>query len=71
MCIMTTRLFFSFAIYLKRWVPESARWLLAKGRVEEAQKYLTQCAKMNGKYTHKLETEVSTPSQAFICYNQF
>uniref|UniRef100_A0A672T913 Solute carrier family 22 member 7-like n=1 Tax=Sinocyclocheilus grahami TaxID=75366 RepID=A0A672T913_SINGR len=37
----------------------SARWLLANGRVEEAQKYLIQCAKMNGKhsYTHKLDTE--------------
>ncbi|XP_040002186.1 solute carrier family 22 member 7a [Xiphias gladius] len=31
------------------WLPESARWLLANGRVEEAQKYLLQCAKMNGK----------------------
>lgn len=41
------------------WIPESARWLLANGRVEEAQKYLIQCAKMNGKhsYTHKLDTE--------------
>ncbi|KAI2659107.1 Solute carrier family 22 member 7 [Labeo rohita] len=41
------------------WIPESARWLLTNGRVEEAQKYLIQCAKMNGKhsYTHKLDTE--------------
>ncbi|TRY87435.1 hypothetical protein DNTS_017194 [Danionella cerebrum] len=39
------------------WIPESARWLLANGRVEEAQKYLIQCAKMNGKYSDKLDTE--------------
>ncbi|KAF4107376.1 solute carrier family 22 member 7a [Onychostoma macrolepis] len=39
------------------WIPESARWLLANGRVDEAQKYLIQCAKMNGKHTHKLDTE--------------
>ncbi|XP_044045313.1 solute carrier family 22 member 7a [Siniperca chuatsi] len=41
------------------WLPESARWLLANGRAEEAKKYLVQCAKMNGKneYTSKLDTE--------------
>lgn len=43
-----------------RWLPESARWLLAKGRVEEAKKCLVQCAKMNGKneHTSKLNNEV-------------
>ncbi|XP_071359257.1 solute carrier family 22 member 7a [Trachinotus anak] len=41
------------------WLPESARWLLANGKAEEAQKYLVQCAKMNKKneYTAKLDTE--------------
>ncbi|XP_006806863.1 solute carrier family 22 member 7a isoform X1 [Neolamprologus brichardi] len=42
------------------WLPESARWLLANGRVEEAKKYLIQCAKVNGKneYISKLDSEV-------------
>ncbi|XP_031719142.1 solute carrier family 22 member 7a [Anarrhichthys ocellatus] len=41
------------------WLPESARWLLTNGRVEEAKKYLVQCAKMNKKNecTSSLETE--------------
>nr|XP_046233267.1 solute carrier family 22 member 7a [Scatophagus argus] len=41
------------------WLPESARWLLANGRVEEAKKYLVQCAEMNGKNenTSRLDTE--------------
>ncbi|XP_047413364.1 solute carrier family 22 member 7 isoform X5 [Sciurus carolinensis] len=31
------------------WVPESARWLLTQGRVEEAQRYLLHCARLNGR----------------------
>ncbi|KAM9665246.1 solute carrier family 22 member 7 [Trichechus inunguis] len=31
------------------WVPESARWLLTQGRVEEAQRYLLRCARLNGR----------------------
>ncbi|XP_023383298.1 solute carrier family 22 member 7 isoform X2 [Pteropus vampyrus] len=31
------------------WVPESARWLLTQGQVEEARRYLLRCARINGK----------------------
>ncbi|XP_042793235.1 solute carrier family 22 member 7 [Panthera leo] len=31
------------------WVPESARWLLTQGRVEEAHRYLLRCARINGR----------------------
>ncbi|XP_004846562.1 solute carrier family 22 member 7 isoform X1 [Heterocephalus glaber] len=31
------------------WVPESARWLLTQGRVQEAQSYLLHCARLNGR----------------------
>uniref|UniRef100_A0A8C8BJS5 Solute carrier family 22 member 7 n=1 Tax=Otus sunia TaxID=257818 RepID=A0A8C8BJS5_9STRI len=31
------------------WVPESARWLIANGKVKQAQRHLLQCARMNGR----------------------
>ncbi|KFO36181.1 solute carrier family 22 member 7 [Fukomys damarensis] len=31
------------------WVPESARWLLTQGHVQEAQSYLLRCARLNGR----------------------
>uniref|UniRef100_A0A8C2X5H0 Solute carrier family 22 member 7b, tandem duplicate 3 n=1 Tax=Cyclopterus lumpus TaxID=8103 RepID=A0A8C2X5H0_CYCLU len=36
------------AIITWRWMPESARWLIANGKLEQAQMYLKKCAKMNG-----------------------
>ncbi|XP_077427248.1 solute carrier family 22 member 7-like [Vanacampus margaritifer] len=35
-------------IFTWRWMPESARWLIANGKLEEAHVCLTKCAKMNG-----------------------
>ncbi|XP_061686402.1 LOW QUALITY PROTEIN: solute carrier family 22 member 7-like [Syngnathoides biaculeatus] len=35
-------------IFTWRWMPESARWLIANGKVEEAHLCLIKCAKMNG-----------------------
>ncbi|XP_061788961.1 solute carrier family 22 member 7-like isoform X1 [Nerophis lumbriciformis] len=42
------------------WLPESSRWLLANGRVEEAEFYLDKCAAMNkrGKLSTKLKLQV-------------
>ncbi|XP_036403105.1 solute carrier family 22 member 7 [Megalops cyprinoides] len=37
------------AILSWRWLPESARWLIANGKVDKAHYYLRQCAKMNKK----------------------
>lgn len=42
------------------WIPESARWLLANGKVVEAQKYLIKCAKMNGKYCYPEKLDTAT-----------
>ncbi|XP_026214801.1 solute carrier family 22 member 7-like [Anabas testudineus] len=37
----------TLALVTWRWMPESARWLIANGKLEEAQMYLKKCAKMN------------------------
>uniref|UniRef100_H3CWW9 Solute carrier family 22 member 6 n=1 Tax=Tetraodon nigroviridis TaxID=99883 RepID=H3CWW9_TETNG len=47
MLILTVTSPLGLAILTWRWIPESARWLLANGRVERAQFYLGKCAKFN------------------------
>ncbi|XP_035179019.1 solute carrier family 22 member 7 [Oxyura jamaicensis] len=39
------------------WVPESARWLIANGKVKEAHKHLLRCARMNGMKDFALSPE--------------
>uniref|UniRef100_A0A3Q0REJ4 Solute carrier family 22 member 7 n=1 Tax=Amphilophus citrinellus TaxID=61819 RepID=A0A3Q0REJ4_AMPCI len=51
-----------FAVLTWWWVPESARWLLANGKVERAQFYLDKCAKFNKKEKLSKEKLLSLPS---------
>ncbi|KAH8330893.1 hypothetical protein KR067_008691 [Drosophila pandora] len=44
-------------IYLWQWIPDSPRWLIARGRVQDAKKILLQCAEMNGT-RHSLPTDI-------------
>uniref|UniRef100_A0A3P8UWN0 Solute carrier family 22 member 7b, tandem duplicate 3 n=1 Tax=Cynoglossus semilaevis TaxID=244447 RepID=A0A3P8UWN0_CYNSE len=44
---ITAPLILSIAIW--RWVPESSRWLIARGNLDQAKMYLTRCASMNRK----------------------
>ncbi|KAJ8002193.1 hypothetical protein DPEC_G00177280 [Dallia pectoralis] len=48
------------------WIPESARWLLANGKMEEGKKYLVQCAKMNGKHGFAAKLDVETLSKVNV-----
>ncbi|KAK2817094.1 hypothetical protein Q5P01_025285 [Channa striata] len=47
------------AIITWRWMPESARWLIANGKLEQAKMYLEKCAKMNRRkgLTNTLKSE--------------
>ncbi|KAM4750896.1 LOW QUALITY PROTEIN: solute carrier family 22 member 7-like [Anableps anableps] len=47
------------AIITWRWMPDSARWLIANGKLEQAQTYLKKCAKMNRRedFSHTLKPE--------------
>nr|XP_021390558.1 solute carrier family 22 member 7 [Lonchura striata domestica] len=42
------------------WVPESARWLIAKGKVKQAHRHLLTCARMNGRKDFAVSTEALT-----------
>jgi len=57
-------------MYDCRWIPESARWLLAHGKVEKAKFYLDKCAEFNkrGDLSDKIKLEVSLSlmSNAFV-----
>ncbi|XP_071336044.1 solute carrier family 22 member 7-like isoform X1 [Trachinotus anak] len=57
--IMTVTAPLLLAVLTWRWIPESARWLLANGKVERAQFYLDKCAKFNKrqKLSDKLKLE--------------
>ena len=50
----------NISAFIIRWMPESARWLIANGKVEQAQIYLKKCAKMIQKedMVHTLDKEV-------------
>lgn len=52
-----------------RWVPESARWLLTQGRVEEAHRYLLRCARLNGRPEGEdgLSQEVRVNLRVSVC----
>uniref|UniRef100_A0A3B5BJX5 Solute carrier family 22 member 7-like n=1 Tax=Stegastes partitus TaxID=144197 RepID=A0A3B5BJX5_9TELE len=56
------------AIIMWRWMPESARWLIANGKLEQAQMYLKECAKMNGTEasTNTLKTEKRDRSYSYF-----
>ncbi|XP_068590611.1 solute carrier family 22 member 7b.1 [Cebidichthys violaceus] len=57
--IMTVTAPLGLAVLTWWWIPESARWLLAHGKVEKAQFYLDKCAKFNKrqKVSSKLKLE--------------
>lgn len=50
-----------FFLPFDRWVPESARWLLTKGKIKQAHRYLHKCAKINKRkeFAAKINFEVS------------
>ena len=48
-------------------MPESARWLLTQGRVEDAHRYLLRCARLNGRPVG--EDGLSREVRVNVCVN--
>uniref|UniRef100_H0VMM5 Solute carrier family 22 member 7 n=1 Tax=Cavia porcellus TaxID=10141 RepID=H0VMM5_CAVPO len=61
--LLTVTLPFALGIISMWWVPESARWLLTQGRVQEAQSYLLRCARLNGHPVGKDSLSIETLSK--------
>ncbi|KAH0622775.1 hypothetical protein JD844_025431 [Phrynosoma platyrhinos] len=50
------------------WLPESARWLLTKGKLKQAHRHLQRCAKMNGRkdFPAKINFEILSKTAATV-----
>ncbi|XP_044227960.1 solute carrier family 22 member 7-like isoform X1 [Thunnus albacares] len=68
--IMTVTAPLGFAILTWWWIPESARWLLANGKMEKAQYYLDRCAKFNKRQKLSSKLKLETLSNIQILENQ-
>ncbi|XP_054844627.1 solute carrier family 22 member 7-like isoform X3 [Eublepharis macularius] len=55
-----------FGYLSDRWVSESARWFLTKGKLKQAHKHLQRCAKMNGQndFGAKINLEILSKTAA-------
>ncbi|XP_071754682.2 solute carrier family 22 member 7-like [Centroberyx gerrardi] len=70
MLIMTVTAPLGFAVLTWWWTPESARWLLANGKVERAQFYLDKCARFNKRQKMSSKFKLETLSNIEILENQ-
>ncbi|XP_040906299.1 solute carrier family 22 member 7-like [Toxotes jaculatrix] len=68
--IMTVTAPLGFAVLTWWWIPESARWLLANGKVERAKFYLDKCAKLNKKQKLSDKFNLETLSDTEILEKQ-
>ncbi|XP_056136454.1 solute carrier family 22 member 7-like [Lampris incognitus] len=61
---VTTPLF--LAVITWRWIPESARWLISNGKMNDAHFYLSRCAKVNHREEFLADLKPETLSQVLL-----
>ncbi|XP_077095524.1 solute carrier family 22 member 7b.1 isoform X2 [Siphateles boraxobius] len=64
--IITVTAPLGLALITWRWIPESARWLIANGRLEEAHLYLSKCASANNRQHNLRDIKPETLANVII-----
>ncbi|KAK9959795.1 hypothetical protein ABG768_009896 [Culter alburnus] len=64
--IITVTAPLGLAVITWRWMPESARWLIASGRLEEAHHYLSKCASANNRQHNLRDIKPETLANVII-----
>ncbi|NXR34323.1 S22A7 protein, partial [Zosterops hypoxanthus] len=53
------------------WVPESARWLIAKGKVKQAHRHLLRCARINGRKDFAEDVPLTMCAQRTVLQREY
>ncbi|NP_956643.1 solute carrier family 22 member 7b.1 [Danio rerio] len=64
--ILTVTAPIALAMITWRWLPESARWLIANGKLEEAHFYLSKCASVNNRQHNLRDIKPETLANVII-----
>lgn len=68
--VLTVTAPLALAVITWRWIPESARWLIVNGKLEEAHLYLSKCASVNKRENSLKDIKPQTLAAVIITENK-